>query len=776
MRRSLFRTTGRRLLPGLMLLALGLPGRGDETPPAAFELLGRAEPGAVRLKWAFDRWPDELDGLVLQRRALDPVPGPWMTVSRAPLRPQTLPDRDWSAIEPRAGEHAILRARLDEQLASGRLRAMGPEAFIQALRSDTELCKTLGDRIHNAWEFPYIVGAAFTDADLPEPGRYEYVLQAAGSDEALARCVVTVSQTEPEYMRLYGERADGTVRLLWLPRAWPAGLDGVLVKRRAPGGDWQPLIAAPIAPQSDPARDWSLTGLDPREQARLKQRLEAMIREGQINPLSAGEATERLVTLNRKQISGDLLRLMGDYEYALITGFATVDSAPPVGVVEYGVFGVGPGVEEDKPLSAFTLHEGLDNNPVEVATEKTAQGIILRWTMAQQDCEERALAGFEVLRSPDVEPPLYAGLTPTVVGYTDQLGDRYQWKFFDQGIDGEKPWRYALRPVTMFQQRREPIEVAYEPQWSRRERFQKLAELEVETVTQPREGVVAVSWRFPESLQELITGFVVERAELPDREMVVVSPDLPPDARAFEDRITEEDGTALAYRVTALGADGPLRNSASVVMIYRDMRRPPRPENLRARLVEDTDPPSIEIAWDPLSADDELTEGFMIFADRIKEGEVLRLAGEGLLTTNRFRIAASDRAGRAYTIRVAARSRYGVKGPDAEVVIEAPLRHLPRVRELQGGFKEDGLLDMGWTYDAVPGLAGFRIYDQDVLLADEDSLGPQARSWTTDRLAPNVYHRLTVVAVADNGVAARPSGELAVFRVDAEALDRKDSL
>lgn len=743
---------------------------------ATFDLYARPAPGVVQLKWTFDQWPDELEGLRVQRRMIAPVTTEWAVVNSVPLRPETALRRNWSQIEPDFAEQEILQIRLESLLSAGTLPELAPDEFIQKLQNDPDFCLTVNDRIYNTWEFPFLVGAAFSDRTLPMPGRYEYALYPVGkevpSNQVLAVCEVMVSSEKQLPARLYAERSGESVRLLWLPSRWPADLDGVIPCRKKTDGTWQRLAPSAIRPQTSPERDWSLTGLHRNEQKSLKQQLEEMIREGAVIEMTADEARKQLASMNRKQFSGDLLRLMGSYTYALITGFAAVDAAPPNGEVIYGLLPVRDGVIDDFPVVTYTLGDPVSPVPVDYSVLKTEQGILLEWSISREEYENRALQGFSVYRAPFGRPARPTCLTPTVAGYVREEGNLLIWKFYDTSADRDTSWRYDLRPVTMFQQEKPAVDVVYEPQPSRLETFKSLAGLKLKSINQTAPGLVQVQWDFPSSAEDVIAGFVVERADLPDRELRVVSSTLPPTSRTFEDRLDKAHGDSCTYRVTAVDQDGPLRNSDMALLVYRDMRKPPAPQNLKARFIDDSDPLQVEFSWDSPLPEDELTDGFLVYADRIREGEVLRLAGEAQLHTNRYRLTVPARNGRSYTFRVAARSHYGTEGDYVQTTVDIPLQHLPRIRDLRSNQQKDRI-KLEWEYKSQPHLVGFRVLHNGEVLADEKELGPTARSWQSDPLTPNAFHRFCVFAIGDNGVMSRPSNEAECFYVDANALKSK---
>src|SRR5688500_11217257 len=144
-------------------------------------------------------------------------------------------------------------------------------------------------------------------------------------------------QSAPEWVYMNGDR--DTVRMVWLPRAWPTDIRGFNVKRRVPGGAWEKLNPAPIAPTLYEA-DMDTRTNDPALREKLKARRTDRIRSS----ASREEPFETVMstTLGKPD---RLESLVGDararFEIALFHGFAYQDSGiPQQPKYEYGLFPV----------------------------------------------------------------------------------------------------------------------------------------------------------------------------------------------------------------------------------------------------------------------------------------------------------------------------------------------------------------------------------------------------------------------------------------------------
>lgn len=156
-------------------------------------------------------------------------------------------------------------------------------------------------------------------------------------------------QPASEWVYMNGDR--DTVRMVWLPREWPADTRGFNVKRRVPGGAWEKLNPAPIAPTLYEA-DMDTRTNDPALRQKLKARRNDRIR----STASREESFETLMSTTLSK-PDQLENLVDDararFEIALFHGFAYQDSGiPKQPKYEYGLFPV-PLDGSEQPEPAF---------------------------------------------------------------------------------------------------------------------------------------------------------------------------------------------------------------------------------------------------------------------------------------------------------------------------------------------------------------------------------------------------------------------------------------
>lgn len=176
--------------------------------------------------------------------------------------------------------------------------------------------------------------------------------------------VCHAQQSAPEWVYMNGDR--DTVRIVWLPRAWPTDVRGFNVKRRVPGGAWEKLNPAPIAPTLYEA-DMDTRTNDPARREKLKAQRNDRIRSS----ASREEPFETVLstTLSKPDRFENLLDdARARFEIALFHGFAYQDSGiPQQPKYEYGLFPVRlDGGEQPEPVFRRVWTWGTPPSPLAV--------------------------------------------------------------------------------------------------------------------------------------------------------------------------------------------------------------------------------------------------------------------------------------------------------------------------------------------------------------------------------------------------------------------------
>lgn len=176
--------------------------------------------------------------------------------------------------------------------------------------------------------------------------------------------VCHAQQSAPEWVYMNGDR--DTVRMVWLPHAWPADIRGFNVKRRVPGGAWEKLNSAPVAPTLYEA-DMDARTNDPALREKLKTQRNDRIRSS----VSREEPFETVMSTtlsNPDRFASLLSDARARFEIALFHGFAYQDSGiPKQPKYEYGLFPVRlDGSEQPAPVFKRMWTWGTPPTPLAV--------------------------------------------------------------------------------------------------------------------------------------------------------------------------------------------------------------------------------------------------------------------------------------------------------------------------------------------------------------------------------------------------------------------------
>jgi hypothetical protein len=283
-------------------------------------------------------------------------------------------------------------------------------------------------------------------------------------------------------------------------------------------------------------------------------------------------------------------------------------------------------------------------------------------------------------------------------------------------------------------------------------------------VTARREAdAIVISWEYT---QPGAAGFRVFDASL----RIAGETTLDARARAAIDTAVAP-GYPRRYAVAAVDASG--RQSAlgvapALTVADGEVRARPRaPAGLTATWRVTGNAPALVLEWDPPVGAVPI-DRYAVEADVAIEGELTRVSEQipGGASEHTLRVEAL----RSHTVRIVAIAADDTESLPAETSVAdvrsmLPPARLVRTRVLRG---TDGpRIEWRWRYPDVPALRGFRIYQNDVLAADERALGPTARAWTTAPLLAADILAFRIEAILSDG-STSPAGPIAEYLDEVE--------
>ena len=358
-----------------------------------------------------------------------------------------------------------------------------------------------------------------------------------------------------------------------------------------------------------------------------------------------------------------------------------------------------------------------------------AAGTTVTWKFAEEKVQKWSVFGFNVYRA-DAGTDRFQKINSDPQGGPTVEGGYRVWLYVDKTADEAKQYTYAVAPVNVFHTEFPTRTAAgYAPGAATRPAAAAPAPVLRELHQTPAKRV-ALSWTFDPRQEGSITGFVVERADLPSRTLKAISAALPPAARDFVDEAAKKNDESFVYRVTAVGPSGPVANSNQMIAVYLDLPVPPRPAGVQARFAKVNDRRFVHLTWAPKAAGDAVTQGYVLYADNDREGRVVRQSSVAPTREAEYFWEVTNMEDRTFTVAIAAVGRGGQEGLQAQTTCLAPGTVVATVNGLTAtaGAAGGPVALRLESSPAGPRLRGFRVRADGVLLADErPSLPPPAR-------------------------------------------------
>ncbi len=183
-----------------------------------------------------------------------------------------------------------------------------------------------------------------------------------------------------------------------------------------------------------------------------------------------------------------------------------------------------------------------------------------------------------------------------------------------------------------------------------------------------------------------------------------------------------------------------------------------KPENLKGEIIEKNGKQVIHLTWGDEPHDDIEELEYIIFTNGF--GTEMAYLGSIDIRRNSYDHSAPNRFGQLYKFQVQAEYEKGYtfeQSPRSDTLeVYVPTKKLPELYTISST-KNENKVTLSWKYsDRIDDLAGFKIYDNENLIASEKEVPKEAREWTSEALAPG-KHVFKVEAVTQYDVSSGPS-------------------
>lgn len=545
-------------------------------------------------------------------------------------------------------------------------------------------------------------------------------------------------------LRLEAESTN-RVRLRFLISEWSEKMDGLVVQRKVDSGSWK-KISGLIRP-SIGGEDLSTRCLDPQFQSEMQIVIDRKIasKNGQIADYETFRKEILLQTDRLKMVN---FSTIFDYTEAVAMGFGYLDHAVPstVGTYTYGVFVQEKGQLLEQPLDQLKWKYGelcqeLEFNSQSIKKKLSRKkGVELVWLIDKEWVIENELTNYDVVLTDSLGNDSLITPQPVVLNMSE---NPIKLSIMDIDLDLTKKWTFSVRVHNTLSLPKIKMSVDVGP-----EDFPIFPKPTLE-VSHLRDSdpQVSIKWGFPNEFTKFIQKIELRKGESPTK---LTPESMSKTINQFYDGPYSRNG-AYYYQLRIVTTTGDVLFSDVTSVTKYFPLIPPKPLDLRASYLDEY----VTLNWrsDPL---DEVTLDYRVFVKKQGDEKWYQLNLKEIKTDS-IRVHAGSASGHVYTYAICGVSKdvqYSQLSDQVSVLL--PSRYLPRV-QVNKFSKDKNTVILNWEYpDYILDVAGFRLYQNGVMVVDESIIDPANRSWRIENLEKKKYN-YQLQAVNTNGTESELS-------------------
>jgi hypothetical protein len=547
---------------------------------------------------------------------------------------------------------------------------------------------------------------------------------------------------------LQAQSPDGkTVKLAWVTTSMPPGFNGFDIKRKDGLGEWKQLNTVPLMPGISLKKDLTPYESDNMDATRIKEKLKDLITAGKLREYDFNTFIAKWAA-NDKEIQEVMGLAMLDFDISIISGFGFVDHTVSQKMeYQYGLFLHQNGELVDKISWNYGTVPDLD--VVREISSKALPGrpgIELSWTAEATRIKSSLIAGFNVykrgIRLND--HPIWVTAGKDLSGFS--------WN--DAAANSSVAEQYSISAESIFGIEGLITSYNYVPA----EHPTGYSKTVVTSISSRgyyyRDGIL-VNWTFPKDQERFISGFYVEKDNMPDGYRRV-SDLLPADQHSFVDNTGSPVSTPFRMRIIAAYKDRTMFAGIARMFNYFPLIDPPKPQNVQAVVKTERQNVFVKVSWDRPMDGDSTTDRFSVWCVRNALDKATQIAGN--LTPSQNTCGYDIPQGVSATIGffVSASSRFSGESISDTVYVVTPSTFLP-APTLHASRTGDSSVAVHWDFTDVSDLAGFRLYSNGSLIADEKKLVRGVRDYTFSGLTLATTYNFTVRAVSEKMIVSDAS-------------------
>jgi hypothetical protein len=559
----------------------------------------------------------------------------------------------------------------------------------------------------------------------------------------------TPGYAQPVELTLIGEGNGDVIKLGWLPKAWPAGMTGVKIQRRVAAGNWELLTTDEVYPGS--GLDKSLENVEPspKERRRLRLKMSDLIAQGSLQPQTRQVYRQEILA-----DPGNLPMLAfvfsTDYDIMLLNGFGFIDRGVPSGQnLEYGIFPVIEATMSEVPAATFKWVSGTkpDNTlamqgEIEIVGNK--KDLLLKWEYSRRYFKENQLKGFNIYQVQGNDKKKLND-SPVIVMSRDDPATLTRRVAFP---DTDEKITFMAVPVSYFETEAEPAVIEFDPA------LYAVDIVAPKLSARSEKAQVLLSWALADGSRKAVTGFKLMRKA--EGEEYVKIAELRSAVSTYRDNGAEL-GRYYFYRIVAVPVGGGADVwSNEVVLQHMDNGIPGQPTNLQGQMVQENGASLVRLTWDYPQESRPVT--FRIFIDS-PFGDLAHDTSIAPITTTGYDYELKKSRSGIYHFAVQAMTEARLKSVlSNQIEVVSPSTSLPPI-SIWPIEQIGNDIVIYWDYsNDIADLAGFRVYNNGVLTADENTVTQNNRSYRVRDLDAGDY-RLSIEAVTRFGLVSKRSSE-----------------
>jgi hypothetical protein len=547
------------------------------------------------------------------------------------------------------------------------------------------------------------------------------------------------------------------VYLGWYPYEWPEGLIGFNLKRREikrrKPKDWVTLNTTLFEPGNTLTKDLSNVETDPGQRKLLENKRRLYMDPESKSKFSTKKITKEQFIGNCKTegyLTGYGFLMSRDFDFARMNGCGYIDrNVTESKNYEYGLFGVWDGREV--LLGSFMWEYGHNievdiDGFIDFETYRKKDKLDIEFKLDyEMFSKAKGVRGVSIYRKK--EGGEYIPLREDIM-VNDYKGFAVV-RYTDKDIDDTTRYYYAVGVTSVFNT---PIilkEKLYDPK-SFPGILPKINLYFNDSVKYIRKKGVILTWDFSEENEHFVENFLVLR-DIENSWNWDTLAILPPATRTYKD--TQLPGTCLIeYQVLALLKEkyGYVYSEDKSVVLSYDT---PEPTGIQAEYVENGDEKYMKVSWDPKKIGDTLTRGFRIYQTKRNESgpdpEYSSAVHVDENTTSYKFVVGNAMYSSTYGFAVAGvpyldewrepRWCYDEGDKTEFVYVSIPSEHIADVF-LKKTIVNPNTVKLHWEFNNhYWDLEGFKLYMNDKLIADKNTLGINAREYILKDLEKGIY-------------------------------------